>query len=108
MRSKTVFRAAVCLLVVFCVAAVTGYFGGGEALALPPNEVETYFYSDATLTHQVGWKLLMCDGSRYQTGTTSQYRAVYSYPCGNGSPSCWCIYEGMQGECPSYFDCENF
>lgn len=69
------------LTAVFCLAAVAGFFVGGEALALPPNEVETFFYSDATYSEQVGWRILMCDGTRYQEGLVTDYRQYYSTPC---------------------------
>lgn len=101
MRMHSKLKTGAFVLGVFCLAAVAGFFVGGEALALPPNEVETYFYSDSSMTQQVGWKLLMCDGSRYQEGTTSEHRVVYSTSCGSASSSCWCIVDGFQGPCPA-------
>lgn len=74
-------KASVFLLGVFSVAAVAGFFVAGEALALPSNEVETTYYSDATYSTQIGYRILFCNGSRYQEGTTSIYKQVYSTPC---------------------------
>lgn len=81
MRSSTRLKNVAFLLAVFCLAAVAGFLVGEDALALPPNEVETYYYSDATYSQQVGWKILLCNGSRYQEGTTSSYAQYYSTPC---------------------------
>lgn len=81
MRKMLRVRTVGFLLAVFCVAALAGFFVGGEALALPPNEVETFYFSDGTYSNQVGYRILFCNGSRYQEGTTTIYKQVYSTPC---------------------------
>jgi hypothetical protein len=81
MRSSTRVKSVAFLLAVFCLAAVAGFLVGGDALALPPNEVETTYFSDGTYSQQVGYKILFCSGARYQEGTTTIYKQVYSTPC---------------------------
>ncbi|HEX2164687.1 MAG TPA: hypothetical protein VHM02_12120, partial [Thermoanaerobaculia bacterium] len=79
MRTVKAKLGATILVVVFCTAAAAGFFAG-EAQALPPNEVETYFYSDATYSVEIGWRLLLCNGQRYSSGSTSVYTITYSTP----------------------------
>jgi hypothetical protein len=49
--------------------------------ALPANEVEKTYYSDATRTEDVGGYFLACDGSHSAWGRTSRYSRTLSTPC---------------------------
>lgn len=51
-------------------------------LALPANEVETFYYSDASKTRPVGTTLLLCNGRLYSRGQKTRYHISDIYPCG--------------------------
>lgn len=55
--------------------------GAVVAWALPSHEIETTYFSDATLTGDVGWSILLCDGSYYRTGTVTPYFLRKKTPC---------------------------
>jgi hypothetical protein len=56
--------------------------GGTSLLALPPNEVITEYYTDATKTEQCGEKILWCDGHTYSWGCVTPYYIRYQGdPC---------------------------
>lgn len=74
-RSKAAFLAGLILPVLMFGTAVT-------VMALPANEVETVYYSDATRTEDVGAYLLGCDGSHSAWGSVSQYSTTSRTPCG--------------------------
>ena len=49
--------------------------------------VEWTYYSDASHTVDVGWKLRTCNGKIYKGGTQTAYYDVFSEPCwGGGIP----------------------
>lgn len=52
-----------------------------QSFALPANEVETWYYSDATLTEEVGYTLLSCSGGIYREGRRTQYAVRFTDPC---------------------------
>jgi hypothetical protein len=90
-----------------------------QSFALPANEIETTYYADASLTEEVGYSFLACDGSRARTGKTSSFktttkRACHSAPpapagqnplgmcytqLNNGNSGC-CSF--ISGECPTF------
>jgi hypothetical protein len=49
--------------------------------ARPANEVETYYFSDASKTVEVGYRWLDCYGHIYKWGTTSRFFDRFQYPC---------------------------
>ena len=65
------------------VAALLGT-AATQSFALPANEVETVYFSDAKYTNEVGYVLRGCDGSVSRQGTTGNYKVTSSTPC-NGS-----------------------
>jgi hypothetical protein len=65
------------------VAALLGT-AATQSFALPANEVEKVYFSDATYTNDVGDVFRGCDGSVFRQGTTSSYKVTLSTPC-NGS-----------------------
>ena len=67
------------------IAALIG-ITATQPLALPANEVETYYFSDATYTQEVGYVFRGCQGDVYQEGTTSRYRVTSSTPCNGTQP----------------------
>jgi hypothetical protein len=72
-----------------------------QSYALPANEIETTYYSDASRQAEVGYSFLGCDGSRYREGRTSRYKFTSTSPC-NGNPpaevSCY-VYDVLT-TCP--------
>lgn len=51
-----------------------------------PYMVETYYFSDAAHTNEVGFRIRNCNGSTYTTGTVTLYKEVYREPCGFQKP----------------------
>jgi hypothetical protein len=47
----------------------------------PPPSVER-FYSDATLTHEIGMRVTACDYTRHTTGEMSAYSTYVPLDCG--------------------------
>ncbi len=74
--TKTVRMFGIIAALLGCVAT--------QSFALPANEVETVYFSDAKYTTEVGYVFLACQGGVYREGTTSRYRVRSSTPC-NGS-----------------------
>ncbi|MCB1034240.1 MAG: hypothetical protein KDD47_10445 [Acidobacteria bacterium] len=97
-------RRLLVLALVLCAGGTAAYFVGiPEAGALPPNEVEIFYYSDASLTQEVGWFFRACDGSRLEDGTRSPYmRSIKGAACSSGGGSCFiCVQEGVgRVHCP--------
>lgn len=73
----------VALVLAFAVSAVAGFFTAGTTYALPCNEVERIYYSDATYSTVVGERILFCNGQTWKWGSVTSYVQVYSTPCGN-------------------------
>jgi hypothetical protein len=48
--------------------------------ACPSQEVETYYYTDASKTVQCGYRLVYCCGI-YSEGCVTSFYDRYSYPC---------------------------
>lgn len=48
--------------------------------ACPSNEVETFYYTDASKTVQCGYRLVYCCGI-YSEGCVTSYYIRYTYPC---------------------------
>ena len=49
--------------------------------AKPGQEVETFYYSNAQHTVEVGHRILFCAGGTSMTGKTSIYKVTYTTPC---------------------------
>ncbi|MCH9648789.1 MAG: hypothetical protein K0U98_11160 [Deltaproteobacteria bacterium] len=78
-------------LLVTGAAAQLGF--SPEAQALPGQEVETVWYTDDTLTTEVGWSIRVCGGGYAFWGVKTGYRVTYKgescSPQGNsGSTPC--------------------
>lgn len=76
---------------------------GTKSFALPTNELEIVYFSDATYTTEVGYTFRACNGGVYTQGKTSRYRATSSTPC-NGSSSLneiTCYANGYLTTCPA-------
>lgn len=74
---------AIALALAFVVSAAAGFFAAGTAEALPCNEVERTYYSDATYSTVVGERILFCNGQTWKWGIVTSYVQVFSFPCGN-------------------------
>ncbi len=51
------------------------------ATALPQQEYDCHYYSDASYTVEVGWSALACNGSRSQGGVFTPYAICYYESC---------------------------
>jgi len=71
---------AVVVLLALMVGFGFGFFAD-DAYALPPNEVDRIYFSDATYTVEVGERLLLCNGHLYSWGIVTSYKLVYTEPC---------------------------
>ena len=70
--------------------------------ALPASEVETFYFSDASLSDEVGYQILTCSGARYREGRTSRYSARVQTPCHSGGlPRIACVVDGILTTCPA-------
>ena len=85
----------------------------GVAYALPSNEVETTYYSDASMATEVGGSFLACQGGFNRWGKYSRYRVRFSTPCTNSGPlGMACTVDGVPTLCPptvcdsSLFTCQ--
>ena len=74
-----------------------------NSFALPANEIETVYFSDATYTNEVGYVFRGCNGGVYKQGTTSRYRVSSSTPCNGSRPlnEIACYANGYQTTCPA-------
>ncbi len=72
-----------------------------QSFAMPNNEVESEYYSDAEFTNQVGSYFLGCDGSHYREGKVSRYAIHSSTPCRHPGPTeVNCLVDGRETLCP--------
>ncbi len=55
--------------------------GATSLFALPPNEVDWEYYTDASKTVLCGEKILFCNGHVWKWGTATPYYYSWSYPC---------------------------
>jgi len=73
-----------------------------KSFALPNNEVETVYFSDATYTNEVGYMFRGCTGGVARQGKTSRYRVSSSTPCQGSHPTeIACYFDGRLTTCPA-------
>jgi len=74
-----------------------------QSHALPTNELEVVYFSDATYTREVGYVFRGCNGGTYRQGATSRYRVTSSTPCQGSQPlnEIACYANGYQTTCPA-------
>jgi hypothetical protein len=84
------------------IAALLGS-AATQSFALPTNEVETVYFSDATYTNEVGYVFRACQGGVYREGRTTRYRASSSTPCNGSRPlnEIECYLDGVHTTCPA-------
>jgi hypothetical protein len=80
-------------------------FTATRVYALPANEVETFFFSDAAYENEVGYSVLACQGGFYREGRVGRYSVRLQTPCNGGntppsSPGIACYLDGRLGICP--------
>jgi len=102
--------ALVSMMLATVVGFVCGLSKGAEAL--PAQEVETTYFSDATFSVEVGSSFLGCNGSHARSGRTTRYMVKTSTPChSGGSDEVACVVDGVPTTCPpsicnsGLFDC---
>jgi hypothetical protein len=90
-----------------------------QSFALPANEIETTYYADASLTDEVGYSFLACDGSRARTGKTSSYKVTTKRACHSAPPApagqgplgmCYTELKNLTSSCCTFIsgECPNF
>jgi hypothetical protein len=90
-------KKTVSILGVFAALAVAA-----TVYALPASEVETFYFSDATLTEEVGYQILACSGARYREGQVTRHSARIQTPChSTGLPRIACMVNGTLTTCPA-------
>lgn len=110
-------RLVIALALVLGVAAVLYFSPTDEVGAVPPREIETYFYSDASMDTEVGWRFRGCSGPVIMEGSFSDHRTIYpGDPCGSGNTGygCYACYgpdpsnppATMQVTCPALYQAE--
>ena len=77
-------------------------FRATSAGALPANEVETDYYSDATFKSQVGSYTMLCTGGHFREGKTSRFSLRFQTPCHDegGRTEVSCVVDDVQTTCP--------
>ena len=85
----------------FGIAAVLLGTTATHSFALPANEIETTYYTDATYTTEVGYTYLACQGGVYREGRTTRYSIRSATSCrSNLPPRIACYVEGLPSDCP--------
>jgi hypothetical protein len=84
------------------ISALLG-FAATQSFALPANEVETVYFSDAGYTNEVGYTILACQGGVYREGRTTRYRARLFTPCNGSRPlnEIRCYVDSIPTTCPA-------
>jgi Family of unknown function (DUF6289) len=84
-----------------------------QSFALPANEVETEYFSDATFTREVGYSFLACQGGFYREGKQTRYAVRSLTPCHSPGPiEVECLVDNRETWCPAnicdsgLFDCQ--
>ena len=68
---------------ILAAAIAASGIAAGVAFALPAYSVETYYYSDAAKTEEVGSSVLTCNGNYTLHGRETTYSTVQMEYCGN-------------------------
>jgi Family of unknown function (DUF6289) len=84
-----------------------------QSSALPTNELEIYYYSDANYENEVGYLFRGCEGGVYREGRQTQYAVSSLTPCDSNPPLAEfdCYIGGRLTKCPanlcdsSLFEC---
>ena len=74
-----------------------------HSFALPTNEVEITYFSDATYTDEVGYTFRGCEGSVYREGQRTAYAVRSVTPCESNPPlpESDCFAGGRLTKCPT-------
>jgi hypothetical protein len=72
-----------------------------QSFALPNNEKETVYFSDATMTNEVGYEYRGCSGGVSLQGRRSRYAVASFTPCNRPGPiEMACYFDGRLTMCP--------
>ena len=85
------------------LSVVTALLGSSvpASFALPNNEVEIEYFSDATFTNDVGYEFRSCNGGVARQGKRTRYRVVSSSPCHTSGPmEMACYFDYRLTTCP--------
>ncbi|MBC3879980.1 hypothetical protein H8K35_06415 [Undibacterium sp. LX40W] len=74
-------RSKIALFAVSTALAIGAAFTAVSVTAAPPSMIETTYFSDATLSTQVGYRIRTCSGRTITNGTVTAYKQVSQEPC---------------------------
>ncbi len=91
------------LLYVLGILALLVGFAAPRAYALPTNELEIYYYSDANYENEVGYLFRGCQGGIYREGLQTRYQVRTLTPCDGNPPLAEfdCYVGGRLTRCPA-------
>jgi hypothetical protein len=112
-KMEKVMKLTKTLRMLGIIAALLGC-AATQSFALPANEIETVYFSDATYAKEVGYVFRACQGGMYREGKTSRYRVHSSTPCNGSHPlnEIACYAGSVLTTCPAnicnsgLFDCQ--
>lgn len=76
MKTKLMSLSALAL-----ASAFIGLSIASDAAALPANGYDIVYYSDASMTNEVGERMLECNGGRYSYGVVTSYYTKETWSC---------------------------
>jgi Family of unknown function (DUF6289) len=72
-----------------------------QSFALPANEKETVYFSDATMTNEVGYEYRGCNGGVSLQGRRTRYAVASFTSCHTSGPiEMACYFDGRLTMCP--------
>ena len=74
-------RSKITLFAVSTALAIGAAFTTLSVTAAPPSLIETTYYSDASLSTEVGYRIRTCSGRTFTSGTVTAYKQVSLEPC---------------------------
>ncbi len=74
-------RSKIALLSVLSAAAIGAGFFAINVTAAPPLMIETTYFSDASHTTEVGYRVRLCTGRTVTSGKVTSFTEVTSEPC---------------------------
>jgi hypothetical protein len=93
---KRIITTILVSLVAACGVEMNEPATSTDSADLTANDVEHYYFSDATFTTEVGFVEIPCSGGKISRGHTSRYYAISSTACNVGGSHLTC-YEWPDG-----------
>jgi hypothetical protein len=74
-------RSKIALFTVSTALAIGAAFTAFTVTAAPPTMIETTYFSDASMSTQVGYRVRTCSGRTITSGTVTAFKEVTAEPC---------------------------